>query len=249
MIKKTLFAWLLAVAAVAQARPLSPPIVNPNNHHSYLLLDAATWKASEAEAVALGGHLATVRNQAEEDWMVRTFGSYRGQQRLLWIGLNDTVKKFHFSWSSGESSSYMCWAQGEPNNAGGGEDFVAIYYPNHSQGGKWNDWHDRTEDPIGLPMNGVVEIVPVNEIISTQGATPPATVTINPMLVITNDSGSIKLQWPISASGYMLEATTTLTQPFSMFGYTETTNTDLGVISAIITNPGAQMFFRLHKSE
>ena len=247
MIKKTLFACLLLVAAVAQARPLSPPIVNPNNHHSYLLLDTATWKASEAEAVALGGHLATIRNQAEEDWIVRTFGSYSSKQRLLWIGLSDTVKKFHFSWSSGESSSYTCWAQGEPNNAGRGEDFVAIYYPNHSQGGKWNDWNNRTEDPIGLPMNGVVEIVPVNETTPTQSATQPATVTMNPMLVITNDSGNIKLQWPISTSGYMLEATTNLTQPFTMFGYSETTNTDLGVISVIITNPGAQMFFRLRK--
>ena len=98
-------------------------------------------------------------------------------------------------------------------------------------------------------MNGVVEIVPVDEIISGQSATPPATVTINPMLVITNDSGSIKLQWPISASGYMLESTMNLTQPFTMFGYSETTNTELGVISVTITNPGAQMFFRLHKSQ
>lgn len=247
VIKKTLFAWLLLVAAVGQARPLSPPMVNPNNHHFYLLLDTATWKDSEAEALALGGHLATIRNQAEEDWMVRTFGSYSGKQRLLWIGLSDTAKKFHFSWSSGESSSYTCWAQGEPNNAGRGEDFVAIYYPNHSQGGKWNDWNDRTEDPIGLPMNGVVEIVPANETASTQSTAHLPTVTMNPMLVITNDSGSIKLQWPVSASGYMLEATTNLTRPFTMFGYSEATNTDLGVISVIITNPGAQMFFRLRK--
>ena len=249
MIKKTSFAWLLLAATVVQAHPLSPPIVNPNNHHSYLLLDAATWEDSEAEAVALGGHLATVRNQAEEDWLVRTFGSFGGKQRLLWIGLSDITQKFHFSWSSGESSSYTCWASGEPNDAHGSEDYVAIYYPNHSQGGKWNDWHDRTEDPIGLPMNGVVEIVPVNETISTQRATQPTAVTINPMLVITNDSNSIKLQWPISASGYMLEATTNLTQPFSMFGYTEATNTDLGVFSVIITNPGVQMFFRLHKPQ
>jgi hypothetical protein len=45
----------------------------------------------------------------------------------------------------------------------------------------------------------------------------------------------------------MLEATTNLTQPFTMFGYSETTNTDLGVISVIVTNPEAHMFFRLRK--
>jgi Lectin C-type domain len=247
MMKKTLFGWLLLITAATQARPLSPPMVNPDNHHSYLLLDKASWKDSEAEAVALGGHLATIRNQAEEDWIFHTFGGYGGEQHLLWIGLNDTAKKFHFSWSSGESASYTDWAQGEPNNAGPhGEDYVAIYYPNHSQRNQWNDWNDRTEDPIGLPMNGVVEIIPVGETTTT---TPrvAVTVTINPMLVITNDSGSIELQWPVSASNYMLEATTNLTQPFTMFGYSETTNTDLGVISVVITNPGPQMYFQLRQ--
>ena len=72
--------------------------------------------------------------------------------------MSDTEKKFHFSWSSGESVSYTRWAPGEPNNVGNGEDFVAIYYPNHDQGNKWNDWNDRTRDPIGLPMNGVQRV-------------------------------------------------------------------------------------------
>ena len=89
--------------------------------------------------MAMGGHLATVRNQAEEDWIFKTFGNYDRAQRLLWIGLSDREKKFHFSWSSGESASYTSWAKGEPNNAGRGEDYVSIYYPNHNQANKWND--------------------------------------------------------------------------------------------------------------
>ena len=83
-------------------------------------------------------------------------------QRLLWIGLSDRDKKFHFSWSSGESVSYTTWAQGEPNNAGHGEDYVAIYYPNHRQANEWNDWGDRTVDPIGLPMDGVVIVLEIH---------------------------------------------------------------------------------------
>jgi hypothetical protein len=47
----------------------------------------------------------------------------------------------------------------------------------------------------------------------------------------------------------MLESTTNLMQPFSMFGYTKATNTDLGVFSVIIRNPGEQMLFRLHKPQ
>ncbi|HXI70696.1 MAG TPA: C-type lectin domain-containing protein [Verrucomicrobiae bacterium] len=242
-----IFAFCLLLAGIAHAHPLSPQIINPENHHVYLLLDAATWKASEAEAVKLGGHLATIRDQVEEDWVFKTFGSYGGQQHLLWIGLSDTAKKFHFSWSSDESASYTSWAPGEPNNVGNGEDFVAIYYPNHDQRNKWNDWSNRVTDPIGLPMNGVVEIVPPEAAAATNPDVNLMVVAISPTLIITNDSGSIKLQWPVSATNYLLEATADLSQPFTMFGYSETTNTDLGVYFVIITNAVPQMFFRLHK--
>jgi hypothetical protein len=258
--------------ALALNRASSPPIVNPNNHHTYILLRSATWEKSEARAVALGGHLATVRNQAEEDWLVKTFGKYGRTQRLLWIGLSDRDKKFHFTWSSGESDSFTCWAKGEPNNAGRGEDFVAIYYPNHNQHGRWNDWNDRTHDPIGLPINGVVEIIPpmaatnhvptlaadATAITAIKNAPAPqlaassqtlvdtaVAVQISPALIITNDSGSIKLEWSITASNYMLEATANLNQPFTMFGYSELTNPEQGIIYVTITNPLPQMFFRL----
>jgi hypothetical protein len=244
--------------ALTLERAASPPMVNPGNGHTYILLKAATWRESEAKAVGLGGHLATVRNQAEQDWLLQTFGSYGGIQRLLWIGLNDTEKKFHFGWSSRESASYTAWAKSEPNNADRGETFVAIFYPDHDQGGKWNDWDDRRTDPIGLPMNGVVEIVPTPGTMpgraaaergrpATDSAGAQAAVEIRPALVITNEARSIKLQWSIAASDYMLEVTTNLAQPFTMFGYSEATNAEAAFVHVTITNPVPQMYFRLRK--
>ncbi|HEV2437364.1 MAG TPA: hypothetical protein VG077_15340 [Verrucomicrobiae bacterium] len=47
----------------------------------------------------------------------------------------------------------------------------------------------------------------------------------------------------------MLETTTNLMQPFSMFGYTEATNTDLGLFSVILRNPGEQMLLPPHKPQ
>ena len=134
---------LLMERTLGLTERISPMIENPMNHHKYVLLAPSTWQNAEAQAVIMGGHLATVRNQAENDWLMKTFGGRGGRPHLLWIGLSDRDKKFHFTWSSGESASYTAWARGEPNNAGRGEDFVAIYYPNHSEGGKWNDWDDR----------------------------------------------------------------------------------------------------------
>lgn len=138
----------------------SRPVVNPANHHAYILLRRDNWQNSEKQAVALGGHLATVRNQAEEDWIFNTFGNYGGVQRLLWIGLSGKGGKTNFTWSSGESLSYTRWAPGAPANSKHGDTFVAIRNPNHALGGKWTVWHDQTQVSGGVPLNGVAEIIP-----------------------------------------------------------------------------------------
>jgi len=237
---------LLSVNQIASA-----PVVNPRNHHTYLLLRPTNWERAEQLAQKLGGHLATVRNQEEEDWIFQTFGDYGGTRRLLWTGLNDIEKRFHFSWTSGESASFTDWAPREPNNAGPrGEDYAAIYYPGHPQAGKWRVWHSRSRDPGGFPMDGVVEIIPTNNAANVASSQPLATsaaVQILPNITLTSTNGSVKLEWPMSASNYILEATTDLSQPFTEFGYSEETNDQAGVIYVTITNPSPQMFFKLEK--
>lgn len=141
----------------SHASALSPVFVSPVNGHRYILLESSTWSSSENEAVALGGHLATVRSAAEENWIFNTFGRYGGQSRLLWIGLTDQFVEDKFVWISGEPVVFNGWAPGEPNSLPA-EDFTAIYYPGHSTQNQWNDWGSRTTDPIGLPFNGIVEI-------------------------------------------------------------------------------------------
>src|SRR5947199_6746261 len=76
----------------ATATVIAGPIVNPANGHSYLLLAGAAWTTSEAEAISLGGHLATIRSQAENDWVFNTFTPLAdvAAGRFLWIGLTDT---------------------------------------------------------------------------------------------------------------------------------------------------------------
>ncbi|HWW01022.1 MAG TPA: C-type lectin domain-containing protein [Candidatus Acidoferrum sp.] len=205
---------------------LTPLVFNTNNHHAYLLLTNANWTDSEAEAVSLGGHLATVRSQEEQDWIFNTFGSYGGQQRLLWIGLNDTNQLLDFMWVSGEPLIYTNWASGEPNNAGGVERYVAMYYPNFNQPGTWNDWSDVSQDPIGLPFNGVVEIIPVLSA---------------PRLA----AGILQFSWPMAMPNGVLEASSNLSQPFSSLNYSRITNTGNGTFSVTVPVAARQMFFRL----
>lgn len=142
------------------AAVISPPIVNPTNGHTYILLEKSNWTDAEAEAISLGGHLATIRNQDEQDWVFATFSHYGGVNRLLWIGLSDVGAEGEFSWANGEPWTFADWRDGEPNNASGNEHYVALFDPTHDSAGQWNDWSNRVNSPLGKPMNGVVEVIP-----------------------------------------------------------------------------------------
>jgi hypothetical protein len=48
-----------------------------------------TWDRAEAEAVALGGHLVTINDEAENQWVLDTFGPQASINGMLWIGFTD----------------------------------------------------------------------------------------------------------------------------------------------------------------
>ena len=146
----------LSTATTLAGSTISPILTNSSTGHRYVLLRNDTWQASEAEASALGGHLVTINDAAEQDWIFETFARYGGVNRLLWIGLNDAATEGQFIWSSGEAVTFTAWAPGEPNSIES-EDYVAIFYPGHHAQNQWNDWGTIRSDPIGLPLNGVVE--------------------------------------------------------------------------------------------
>ena len=68
----------------------------------------------------------TINDAAEQAWVFSTFSTAGPNPRAIWIGLNDLGHEGNFTWISGEASSYVNWAPGEPNNAGptGSESFV-----------------------------------------------------------------------------------------------------------------------------
>ena len=139
----------------------SAPLYNPATGHWYDLVSSGqngSWNDAESSAVALGGHLVTINDAAEEQWLRMAFG----EVTLFWIGFNDEASEGNWVWSSGEAVTYTHWNAGEPNNSMPppvGEDYAVLNWI--SSTGAWNDWsHER---PDYWHIDGIVELQSVPE--------------------------------------------------------------------------------------
>ncbi len=143
-------------ATSAGAQILFGPVTNQSNGNTYYLLERSSWSDAEAQAVALGGHLATVRTYAENTWLVDTFGTYSG---ILWIGLSDGHSEGTFVWTSGEGAPYRNWINGNPSNVNADDDYVGLV--SATQSGPWINVNDTGGGYNGssLAFTGVVEII------------------------------------------------------------------------------------------
>ncbi len=132
----------------ASASPVAGPITNPANGHDYYLLEASTWTAAEAAAVSLGGHLVTINDAAEDDWI---YSTELGSAAHRWIGFTDAAQEGNWVWISGAPVTYTKWLPGSPLNVGGIEHY-----------GEWdhNGWNDVPNDGWGVPHQGIVEVIP-----------------------------------------------------------------------------------------
>ena len=163
----------MLLALPAQAVVVQGPHLNPSNGHAYYLVSRNSWTGAEAEAVTFGGHLVTVNDQAENDYIWNTFNQAASTSLSdhFWIGLNDAVTEGAFVWASGELISYTHWGMGEPNNdpGWGGEDYVQmIAHPFNLVGPR--DWNDANDSGSGLTPFGIVEVIPEPTAISIAGA-------------------------------------------------------------------------------
>lgn len=166
----------IAVLAVLLVALLAVPalaydwVTNPANGHMYTLVGNNTsWADAENKAIALGGHLATIRSQAENDWVFNyTLSETDSKVYGAWIGLSQLPDAAEpaggWVWSSGESVVYTHWqtTTGEPNEyPPGPEDWCKMYIRQHDWDeipSYWNDsWFYEPSRPDTV---GIVEVVP-----------------------------------------------------------------------------------------
>ena len=151
---------ILTIAALAASSLAQTWVTNPANGHRYTLVsDNSSWSDAENEAVALGGHLVTINDLDENQWVVKEIAA-PVTISPVWIGLHQLPNSLEpgegWTWSSGEAVTFTNWADGEPNQyLGLIEDWAEMYIADVPIGG-WND--------VNLSMTrveyGVVEVVP-----------------------------------------------------------------------------------------
>ena len=117
----------------AEWRPKLDYVTSPVNGNRYALTPSMTWPEAEALAVREGGHLATIRNAAENAWVSQMYGA--AVNEAPYIGFSDAAVEGQWVWSSGESVSYTNWNTNDPNNFGPGQHYAVMLHPS----GAWDD--------------------------------------------------------------------------------------------------------------
>ena len=130
------------------------------NGHSYLYYSTpVTWYFAKEYCESIGGHLVTLSDASENQFVKDCLGG-----NSAWIGLSDAGSENVWYWVTGESYAFSDWYPGQPDNysvnSQGSEDYVQ--YNNIA----WNDndgaalmgFVCEIEDPsLILNINGVID--------------------------------------------------------------------------------------------
>ena len=128
---------------------------------AYVVVEGPTWEEAEANAQKLGGHLVTIDNAEENQWIVENYyGNGKISEDLeiksLWIGYNDLKAEGQWEWISGEKNNFTNWAPGEPDgrsNYKSGEQYAEflLFDSYNRDPGMWGDHHnDKNINRYGL---------------------------------------------------------------------------------------------------
>lgn len=139
-----------------------------------------TWAASQADAAAVGGFLATMTNQTENDDVVTGLvaAGYPTNDNF-WIGLNaqgassdPNPANWGWNWVDGSAYGFQNWVGGAPDNASGfpgnvPEDAVQIRLSD----GKWNTLMSQNAGLFPAPTGkGIIKINLCPVLTATPGA-------------------------------------------------------------------------------
>ena len=110
----------------------------------------ATHAVARAHCQQLGGDLASIHSQAENDQVVARIAP-DGTAVKAHIGFTDMAVEGSFAWTDGTAVTYTNWGPDEPNDNGEGEDCTALA-AQHLLYSTWNDVG--CEEELGYACRG-----------------------------------------------------------------------------------------------
>ena len=138
-------------ASAADAPAVEWKVSDGGNGHWYQFINKnACWEIDKAECEAMGGYLATLTSQSEEDfipWPADRYINVGGKQEL-----GSCEPGCGWGWITGEQWNYTRWSPGQPENGYGSEVGSQDYLIRHVGG-----WHDGNNCPPTTGDGYVVE--------------------------------------------------------------------------------------------
>lgn len=116
-----------------------------NGHYYQVYDESMTWTEAKKYCESLGGHLATITSQEEQQFIESQL--VNGQKSCYWLGGTDSAVEGKWNWVTGEEFSYTKWGADMPDNWQD-EDYLMIYkdpHPSHT-GNTFGFWNDLKEN-------------------------------------------------------------------------------------------------------
>lgn len=122
-----------------EVKELPEAIVEFSGSRYQFIRQELTWQEARKKAEEMGGHLAVLTSDAENEWVKNTFLIPFNRDGGFWLG---AVSQGHnnWKWVTGELWDFTLWARNEPNYEGKTDRWYLAMA--QRQGGWDRGWHD-----------------------------------------------------------------------------------------------------------
>ncbi len=140
-----LIAMLPAIPFSAQAAQIPDDAVSFQGHRYMRYELAMTWTEAQHYCERLGGHLATITSEEEQNTIAALISL--GQRNAYWLGANRLSGSWE--WITGEPMVYTHWHEDQPDGSG---DYMDLFGPAQTEWTStyWDDTGDAGDDTGGF---------------------------------------------------------------------------------------------------